>query len=118
MISLPNDSQVDIIVAFNSTSRYLVDLLIIDNPYFKGVVNQMYPPELPLNEANASAIETPFLDLHLSISNGFVSSKIYDQRDDFEIDILKFPFLDGDISRRSSYGVYFSQQSMPSCDRL
>ena len=109
MISLPNDSQADIIVAFNSTSRYLVGLLNIDNPYFKGVVNQMYPPELQLNEANASAIENPFLDLHLSISNDFVSSKSYDKRDDFEIDIVNFPFLNGDIARRSSYGVYFSQ---------
>ena len=41
--------------------------------------------------------EAPFLDLHLSISNGFVSSKIYDKRDDFDFDIVKFPFLDGDV---------------------
>ena len=39
--------------------------------------------------------EAPFLDLHLSISNGFVSSKIYDKRDDFDFDIVNFPFLDG-----------------------
>ena len=38
------------------------------------------------------------MDLHLSISNGFVSSKIYDKRDDF--DIVNFPFLDGDVPRR------------------
>ena len=35
------------------------------------------------------------MDLHLSISNGFVSSKIYDKRDDFDFDIVNFPFLDG-----------------------
>ena len=49
------------------------------------------------------------MDLHLSISNGFVSSKIYEQRDDFDFDILNFPFLDGDVPRRPSYGVYISQ---------
>ena len=49
------------------------------------------------------------LDLHLSISNGFVSSKIYDKRDDFDFDIVNFPFLDGDVPRRPSYGVYISQ---------
>ena len=49
------------------------------------------------------------MDLHLSISNGFVSSKIYDKRDDFDFDIVNFPFLDGDGSRRPSYGVYISQ---------
>ena len=51
----------------------------------------------------------PFLDLHLSISNGFVSFKIYDKRDDFDFDIVKFPFLDGDVPRSTSYGVYISQ---------
>ena len=42
---------------------------------------------------NTSDTEAPFLDLHLSISNGFVSSKIYDKRDDFEFDIVNFPFF-------------------------
>ena len=109
MTSLSNDNQADIIKAFNSTSRYLDDLLNIDNPYFEGMVNQIYPPELQLNKANTSDTEAPFLDLHLSISNGFVSSKIYDKRDDFDFDIVNFPFLDGDVPRRPSYGVYISQ---------
>ena len=49
-----------------------------------------------------------FLDLHLSISN-LVSSKIYNERDDFNFDIVNFPFLDGDVPSRPSYGVYISQ---------
>ena len=77
----------------------------IDNvwPYFEEIVNQIYPPELQLNNAYTSDTEAPFLDLHRSISNGFVSSKIYDKRDDFDLDIVKFPFLDGDVPRRPSY---------------
>ena len=82
MKDLSNDNQGGIIKAFNSTSRYLDDLLNIDNSYFEGKVNQTYPPELQLNKANTSDTEVPFLDLHLSIPNGFVSSKIYDKRDD------------------------------------
>ena len=82
MTSLSGDDQADIIDAFNSNSRYLDDLLHIDNPYFEGMVNQIYPPELQLNKANTSDTEAPFLDLHLSISNGYISSKIYDKRDD------------------------------------
>ena len=66
-------------------------------------------PELQLNKAYTSDTEAPFLDLHLSISNGFVSSRIYDKRDDFDFDIVKFPFLDGDVPRSISYGVYVSQ---------
>ena len=85
------------------------DLLNIDNPYFEDMVNRIYPPELQLNKANTADTEAPFLDLHLSISNGFVSSKIYDKRDDFDFDIVNFPFLDGDVPRSTSYGVYISQ---------
>ena len=74
MKSLSDDT--DIIKAYNSTLRYLKDFLNIDDPYFKGMVNQIYPTELQLNKANASDTEATFLDLHLSVSNGFVSTKI------------------------------------------
>ena len=49
------------------------------------------------------------MDLNLCISNGTVSTKIYDKRDDFDFDIVNFLFLDGDVPRRTSYGVYISQ---------
>ena len=107
MTSLSDVKQAEIIEEFKSTSRYLDDRLNIDNPYLEGMVNRIYPPELQLNKANTSDTEAPFLDLHLSISNGFVSSKISDKRDDF--DIVNFPFLDGDVPRSTSYGVYISQ---------
>ena len=54
------------------------------------MVNQIYPPELQLNKANASDTESPFLDLYLPI---------YDKRDDFDFDIVNFPLLDGDVPR-------------------
>ena len=47
-------------------------------------VSQRYPSELQLNKANTSDTEASFIDLHLSISNDIVSTKIYDKRDDFE----------------------------------
>ena len=72
-------------------------------------VNRIYPSELQLNKANVSDAEASFLDLHLSISNDFVKTKIYDKRDDFDFDIVNFPFLDGDVPRSASYGVYISQ---------
>ena len=67
----------------------------------------MYPTELQLNEAISSDTEAPFLDLDLSITNGIVSSKIYDKRDDFNFETLNFPFLDGDVPR-SFLWLYFS----------
>ena len=89
MMSLSDDKQADVIEAFNTTSRYLDDTLNIDNVYFD-----------------------TFLDLHLSISNDIVSTKTYDKRDDFDFDIVNFPFLDGDVPRSTSYGVLWSLYSL------
>ena len=51
----------------------------------------------------------PFLDLYLTISDGCVSSQIYDKRDYFYFDIVNFPFVDWVIPRAASYGGYISQ---------
>ena len=88
---------------------YLDDLLNIDNPYFEQVVGQIYPTELQLNKANSSDNEAPFLNLNLSITNGIVSSKIYDKQDCCNFEIVNFPFFDGDVPCSPSYGEYISQ---------
>ena len=85
MMSLSDDKQADVFYAFNTTSRYLDDILNINNVYFDNMVSQVYPSELQLNKANASDTEAVFSDLHLSISNDIVSTKIYNKRDDFDL---------------------------------
>ena len=77
MLSLSDTNKTDIIEAFYSTSRYVDDLLDIDNPDLEHMVGQIYPTELQLNKANSSDTEAPCSDLDLSITNGIVSSKIY-----------------------------------------
>ena len=79
MLSLSDDNQLE---AVNSTSRYLDDLLNIDNNFFDSMFKHIYPSELQLNKANVSDTEASFLDLNLSISDGFVKTKIFDKRDD------------------------------------
>ena len=83
MTSLSDVKQAEIIEAFKSTSRcpfkYRQSLLCRHG------------------QSYTSGTEAPFLNLHLSISKGFVSSTIYDKRDDFDCDIVNFPFLDGDV---------------------
>ena len=92
MLSLSDDNQADVIDAFNTTSRYLDNILNINNVYFDNMVSQIYPSELQLNKANTSDTEATFLDLHLSVSNDIVSTKIYDKRDDFDFKIVNFTF--------------------------
>ena len=106
--SSKHQSNLPIVYRFMSLLYgFLDDLLNIDNTYFYGIVKQIYLSELQLNNANSSDTEAPFPDLHLTILDGFVSSKIYDKRDDFDFDILHFPFLYGDIPHATFYGVYF-----------
>ena len=81
----------------------------IDDNGFDSMVNHIYPSEVELNKANNSDTEVSFFDLHLSISDGFVKSKIDDKRNDFDFDIVNFPILDDDVSRLTSCGVYISQ---------
>ena len=73
------------------------------------MVSQLYPSEPQLNKTNNSDTEAAFSHLHLLILNDIVSTKIYNKRGDFDFEIVNFPFLDGDVPRSSSNGVYISQ---------
>ena len=94
MISLSYDKQADrlSIDAFNTTSRYLDYILNINIMYFDNMVSQIYHAKIQLNRAITSDTEFSFLDLHLSISNDIVSTKIYDKRDNFDFEIVNSLF--------------------------
>ena len=83
MMSLSDDKQADSSDAFNTTSRYLDDILNINKVYLDNMVSQIYPSELQLNKAYTSDTEADFLNLHFQISNDIVTTKIYDKSDDF-----------------------------------
>ena len=109
MLSLSGDGRSGVVEAFNSASRCLDDLLNVGSGFFDGVVGRVCPSELQLGGANVSDAEASFLDLHLSISDGFVKTEIYDKRGGFGFDVVRFPLLDGDVPRSASCGVYISQ---------
>ena len=107
MMSLSDDQQAYIIQGFNNTSRYLDDILSIYDTLFDDILIQMYSSELQLNKANTSDTKAVFLDLHFSVSNDILSTKIYDKYGGFDYEILSFAFLDGDdVTHSTSYGFY------------
>ena len=79
MLSVKPNTQADIINAFNKTSRYLDDILNLDNPYFETMFTSIYPLELTLNKANISNSKASFLDLNISIHKDRITSSIYDK---------------------------------------
>ena len=51
-----------------------------------------YIPFRAPTQVNTSDTEAVFVDLHMSIFNEIVSAKNYDKRDDFDFEIVNFPF--------------------------
>ena len=60
MMYLSDDKQADVIDAFNTTSRYLDDILNVNNVYFDNMVSQIYPSKLKLDKGNTSDTEAAF----------------------------------------------------------
>ena len=85
------------------------DILNINDICVDNMVSQINHSELQLNKINTSNTEASFLDLHLSICNDIFSTKIYGKSDNFDCKIVNFPFIDGDIPRSTSFGVYISK---------
>ena len=62
-------------------------LLNIESPYFEQMFSRIYSTERQVNKENSFDTEAPFLDLNLSITNGIVSSKVYDKLDYFKFEM-------------------------------
>ena len=94
MMSHFDDKKFDIIDAFNTISRYLDDILSINQIYFDNMVSQIYPFELQLNKANTSDTDASFLDLDLDLS---VSNAIVFWLSQDNVDNLSYPLLCDDF---------------------
>ena len=90
--------------------RYQDDLIVFnDKGYFDKVYKDIYPNELILKNTNTSARKSNYLDLTISIVNGKFRYQLYDKRQDFPFKVISYPFINGNIPRIPSYGVYSSQ---------
>ena len=108
-MSLSDDEQAGVIDAFSTASGCLDDVLNVGGVCFGSVVCQICPLGLQLSGAGASDTEATFICLRLSVSGGIVSTRVCDGRGDFDLEIVGFPFLDGDVPHSASCGVCISQ---------
>ena len=93
MSNLHKSKKLDLVDKFNDSSRYLDDILTIDNPEFEQNISDIYPAELQLNKVNARDKETPFLDLNTKVVDDDIHTSVYDKRDDW-ISYCKFPLVE------------------------
>jgi hypothetical protein len=96
---------------FNHSSRYIDDLLTINNDgLMKEYMNDIYPKELDLKHENeGNEKQASYLDLNINVTNQELITSIYDKRDDFPFKIVNFPDLSGNIPENGSYGVFIAQ---------
>jgi hypothetical protein len=96
--------------SFNFTFRYIDDVLSRNNSRFGDFVDRIYPIELEIKDTTDTDRSASYLDLHLEVdSEGRLRTKLYDQRDDFNIPIVNCPFICSNIPAAPAYGVYISQ---------
>ena len=95
--------------SFNLTFRYIDDVLSLNNARFGEYLDTIYPSELEIKDTTDSQNFVNFLDLHLEMKNNGLFTSLYDKRDDFNFDIVNFPFLSSNIPSAPAYGVFVSQ---------
>jgi hypothetical protein len=94
--------------SFNFTFRYIDDVLSLNNSRFGDFVDRINPIELEIKDTTNTDMSDSYLDLHLEIGSLWRSrTKHYIQRDDFNFQIVNFPFMSSSIT--AAYGEYISQ---------
>ena len=95
---------------FNSTFRYIDDLISLNNVVFERYLDKIYPPELSITKETKSDKEASYLDLHITIKDDKFHTKLYDKRDDFNFKIVNYPHpVASNIPEKPAYGVYASR---------
>ena len=84
--------------SFNFTFRYIDDVLSLNNSRFGDFDDRIYPIELEIKDTTDTDKSASYLDLHLAIDSvGWIRTKLYDKRDDFNFPIVNFPFICSNI---------------------
>ena len=96
--------------SFNFTFSYIDDFLSLNNYRFGDFVYRIYPIELEIKDTTDTDRSASYLDLHLEFDcEGWLRTKPYDKRDDFNFPIVNFPFICSNIPAAPAYGGYISQ---------
>ena len=95
---------------FNSTFRYIDDLISLNNIVFERYIDKIYPQELSITKETQSDMAASYLDLFISVQDGKFHTKLYDKRDDFSFNIVNYPYpVASNIPEKPAYGVYASR---------
>jgi hypothetical protein len=107
---LRNKNEKKVARSFNFTSRYIDDVLSLNNSRFGDFDDRIYPIVLGKKDTTDTDMSASYLDLQLALdSEGRLRTKLYDKRDDFIFSIVNFPFICTNIPSAPTYEAYISQ---------
>ena len=89
-------------------ARYIDDIININNPHFKELLSSLYPAELVLN-LTSDPEKASYLDLFFRKHDDQYRISLYDKRDDYNFEIVNFPWMDSNIPESPTYGIYISR---------
>ena len=91
---------------FGNIFRIIDDLIAINNGNeFENHYNEIYPPELILKKENISHTKTTFLDLHLCINEGQIQISLYDKRNSYNFNVVRFPYKSSTITSKMFFAT-------------
>ena len=108
-LSLSDSCNISLARKFNLNKRYIDDLFVANFPEFKNHIYEIYPRELEIKLESNNPKEISYLDLHIVSQNSNLTFTVYDKREDFNFEIVNYPYLDSCIPKKSALGVYISQ---------
>jgi hypothetical protein len=110
MQGLPKKKEKKVALSFTFTFRYIDDVLSLNNSSFGVFIDRIYAIELQIKDTTDTDMSASYLDLHLEVgSEGWLRTKHYDKRNDFNFPIVNFPIICSYIPVAPTYGVHSSQ---------
>ena len=107
-------SQIDLDIAkkVSNNSRFIDDIAVCNmksNSEFFNYSSVIYPDTIPLTSGIIDNVKDSFLDLDIRIEDGKFVIKVYHKVDDFDFEVVSFPFPTSNISDYITYNSFYSQ---------
>ena len=107
---LENNNKVNELRLLQNIFRFQDDLLVLnDNGYFDTIYHDIYPEVMVLNNTNVSPQKVNFLDITISVYQGKFRYECYDKRNDFNFNVISFPYMCGNLPLVQMHGLFVSQ---------
>jgi hypothetical protein len=105
----PRKNEKKLARSYNFKFRHIDDGLSHNNSRFCDYVDRIYPIELEIEDTTSTSMCTSYLDMHIETdSYGLLRTKLYDEKDDFNVPIVNFPLIGSNIPAAPAYAVYLS----------